>query len=68
MRASESNLHWPTARLEIAFVDQGYTGETPRAAAAEQGVELCVVKLPEAKRDFILLPRRWWWSVRRRRT
>jgi transposase len=61
------------SNVEIAFVDQGYTGETPRAAAAEHGVELCVVKLPEAKRGFILLPRRWVversfaWTTRFRR-
>ena len=46
-------------RVEIAFVDQGYTGEQPAADAAKHGVELCVVKLEEAKRGFVLLPRRW---------
>ena len=45
--------------VEVAFVDQGYTGETPAAEAAARGVHLLVVKLPEAKRGFILLPRRW---------
>ena len=45
--------------VEVAFVDQGYTGATPTAAAAEQGIRLEVVKLPEAKRGFVLLPRRW---------
>src|SRR3990170_5918088 len=45
--------------IEIAFVDQGYTGEEPAQAAQEQGVTLQVVKLPEAKRGFVLLPRRW---------
>lgn len=45
--------------VEIAYVDQGYTGEQPAADAAKHGVELCVVKLEEAKRGFILLPRRW---------
>jgi transposase len=45
--------------VEVAFVDQGYTGETPKAAAAAQGIELAVVKLPDAKRGFVLLPRRW---------
>ena len=29
------------------------------AAAAKHKVELSVVKLPEAKRGFVLLPRRW---------
>jgi transposase len=44
--------------VEIAFVDQGYTGEKP-AAAAQHGIALDVVQLPEAKRGFVLLPRRW---------
>lgn len=45
--------------VEVAFVDQGYTGEEPAKAAQEQGIALQVVKLPEAKRGFVLLPRRW---------
>ena len=45
--------------VEVAFVDQGYTGEAPAEAAAERGVRLEVVKLPGAKRGFVLLPRRW---------
>jgi len=36
--------------VEVAFVDQGYTGEKPAAAARRHGIELEVVKLPEAKR------------------
>jgi transposase len=46
-------------RVEIAFVDQGYTGEAAAEAAAEHGIQLEVVKLSEAKRGFVLLPRRW---------
>ena len=45
--------------VEVAFVDQGYTGEEPQKAAQEQGMELLVVKLQEAKKGFVLLPRRW---------
>lgn len=45
--------------VEVAFVDQGYTGETAAQAAAAFGIELQVVKLPEAKHGFVLLPRRW---------
>ena len=45
--------------VELAYVDQGYTGEQTAAAAAAQGIRLEVVKLPEAKRGFVLLPRRW---------
>jgi transposase len=48
-----------SGEVELAYVDQGYTGETPATAAAEQGITLEVVKLPEAKRGFVLLPRRW---------
>jgi transposase len=45
--------------VEVAFVDQGYTGEEPAAEAAAHGVHLLVVKLEEAKRGFVLLPKRW---------
>ena len=59
--------------VELAYVDQGYRGEAPAAAAAAHGVKLEVVKLPEAKRGFVLLPRRWVversfaWAARFRR-
>jgi len=46
-------------RVELAYVDQGYTGEEAEKAAAEHGIALDVVRLPEAKRGFVLLPRRW---------
>ncbi len=45
--------------VQIAFVDQGYTGAAPAQAAAEHGIQLQVVKLPEVKKGFVLLPRRW---------
>ena len=45
--------------VEVGFVDQGYTGDDPAAAAARHGIRLEVVKLPQAKRGFVLLPRRW---------
>jgi transposase len=59
--------------VEIAYVDQGYTGEKARDAAAEHGIELEVVKLAEARKGFVLLPRRWvversfGWTARFRR-
>jgi transposase len=59
--------------VEIAFVDQGYTGDQPAAEAAAHGMRLEVVKLSEAKRGFVLLPRRWvversfGWTTRFRR-
>jgi transposase len=45
--------------VELAYVDAGYTGEAPAQAAQAHGMCLEVVKLPEAKRGFVLLPRRW---------
>jgi transposase len=45
--------------VEVAFVDQGYTGTSAAEAAAAHGIELAVIKLPEAKNGFVLLPRRW---------
>jgi transposase len=54
-------------------VDQGYTGEQPAQDAQEQGLRLEVVKLPEAKKGLVLLPRRWVversfaWAARFRR-
>lgn len=59
--------------VEVAFVDQGYTGEEAAEQAVEQGIVLHVVKLEEAKRGFVLLPRRWvversfGWAARFRR-
>jgi transposase len=59
--------------VELAYVDQGYTGETPAAAATQHGIQLEVVKHTEAKRGFVLLPRRWVversfaWAARFRR-
>ena len=61
------------ASVEIAFVEQGYPGEAPAAAAAAYRIKLDVVKLSEAKRGFVLLPRRWvversfGWAARFRR-
>jgi transposase len=59
--------------VEVAFVDQGYTGEQPAQDATSHGMKLEVVKLPEAKKGFVLLPRRWVversfaWAARFRR-
>ncbi len=59
--------------VELAYVDQGYTGAAPTQAAAAQGIRLEVVKLDQAKRGFVLLPRRWvversfGWAARFRR-
>jgi transposase len=59
--------------VELGFVDQGYTGEQAEADAAAHGIRLEVVKLEEAKKGFVLLPRRWVversfaWATRFRR-
>jgi len=45
--------------VELAYVDQGYTGDQPAQAAQDNRIKLFVVKLEEAKRGFVLLPRRW---------
>jgi transposase len=45
--------------VEIAYVDQGYTGEDAAQQAEQEGIKLTVVKHSQAKRGFVLLPRRW---------
>jgi len=45
--------------VTLAYVDQGYTGESAAEAAQAHGIALEVVKLSDAKRGFVLLPRRW---------
>jgi transposase len=45
--------------VELAYVDEGYSGERPAEEAQAHGISLEVVKYPEAKRGFVLLPRRW---------
>jgi transposase len=60
-------------QVELAYVDQGYTGENAAQAAEKHGIRLEVVKHTEAKRGFVLLPRRWVversfaWAARFRR-
>ena len=57
----------------MVYADQGYTGEEPAQQAEAHGVELHVVKHSEAKKGFVLLPRRWVmersfaWAARFRR-
>jgi transposase len=45
--------------VEVAFVDQGYTGVEAVQAAEGHGIRLEVMRLPETRRGFMLLPRRW---------
>jgi transposase len=59
--------------VKLIFADQGYTGEEAQQAAQAHGITLQVVKHTEAKRGFVLLPRRWvversfGWAARFRR-
>lgn len=59
--------------VEVAFVDEGYTGAKAAQAAEGEGIRLEVIKLPEVKKGFVLLPRRWvversfGWAARFRR-
>ena len=59
--------------VEVAFVDQGYTGDAAAEQADKHDIALVVVKLPYPKRGFVLLPRRWVverdfaWAARFRR-
>ena len=59
--------------VDLAYVDAGYTGERAANAARQHGIELEAVKLPETKKGFVLLPRRWViersfaWTTRFRR-
>ena len=48
--------------VELAYVDQGYTGEKPAAAAQEHGLRLEVVKHHEAKWALSCCPGAGWWS------
>jgi len=59
--------------VKLAYVDQGSTGPNAAAQACAHAMQLEVVKLAEAKRGFVLLPRRWvversfGWAARFRR-
>ncbi|MGB8029853.1 MAG: IS5 family transposase [Terracidiphilus sp.] len=59
--------------VALAYVGQGYTGAAAEQAAAGHGIQLEVVKHTQAKRSFVLLPRRWVversfaWAARFRR-
>ena len=44
--------------IEIVFVDQGYLGKQAEGNAVLYDIRLDVVRLPGAKKNFVLLPRR----------
>ena len=45
--------------MQLTWADQGYTGEAASKAAQANAIDLQIVKLPEAKKGFVLLSRRW---------
>jgi len=60
-------------QVQVAYVDQGYTGEEAEDAAAVHDIDLLVVAKPEGQTGFGLRPRRWvverrfGWAARFRR-
>jgi transposase len=42
--------------VTMAFVDQSYSGDT---TAEAESIRISEIKLPTAKKGFVLLPRRW---------
>jgi transposase len=65
-RSARRSENWPRQvqqatgqTVKVTFADEGYTGEDPAQAARDEGTELQVIKLSEAKKGFVLLPRRW---------
>ena len=57
--AEEAKGRPDPAVLQLAWADQGYTGDAASKAAQANRIDLQIVKLPEAKKGFVLLPQRW---------
>lgn len=59
--------------VQVAYVDQGYTGEYAEYAASMPDIDLQGIAKPEGQTGFVLLPRRWvaersfGWAARFRR-
>jgi transposase len=72
-RAQVAQLAEQEQDVTDASVDQGDTGDRARQDAADHGMQLEVVKRPQAKKGFVRLPRRWVversfvWAARFRR-
>lgn len=45
--------------VQIAFADQGYTGDAAKEQAQAHGVQLHVVRPEQPQKGFVLMPRRW---------
>ena len=50
--------------VELAYVDQGYTGDEPDGDAASYGIHLEVVSRPRPRRGSCSCRGVGWWSVR----
>lgn len=60
MRRRGNGVQRATGRnVELAHVDRGHTGEQAEDDAYDHGIMLHGVKLPQAKRGFVLITRRW---------
>lgn len=65
--------HVTGQKVQVAYADQGYTGEDTEYAAAAHDLDLHVIAKPEGQTGFVLLPRRWvversfGWAARFRR-
>lgn len=46
-------------RVTKVYADGGYTGEPTANVAKAHGVDLEIIKVPDAVRGFVLLPKRW---------
>jgi hypothetical protein len=42
--------------VKVAIADEGCTGKEPALAPLDEGIELQVIKLEDAKKGFALLP------------
>lgn len=50
--------------VQVAWANQGYTGQDTQDDAEAIGMALRVAKLPEANKSFALLPKRvGWWNA-----
>ena len=55
----EKVQHVTGGNVELAYADQGYTGEDAARAADTEGIELVVVKRSPDQKGFMVLSKRW---------
>ena len=56
---SEATADATEDNVEIMWADQGYAGNRAHFSAAAEGIGMVAVRVPETKRGFVRLPRRW---------